>query len=445
MPRRFGGTIATTAALIVLVIGGVASAANPEDDEPAGRDQATATSNADRLMRQVEQLDDGDGVNVQEIAPPPVVTADAWIVYDDTANEPIAAHEPTTPRPIASLAKLMTALVVVERTQLDDMVTIPREVTPLPADASGMGVKPGQKWPAGDLLRAMLVYSANDAALALATHAGDGDVDAFVKLMNERAQELDLSDTEFASPTGFDTPGAANTSTPIDLAELTRTALKDPDIRAAVREDEIELQPPGGGATITLANRNPLIGSYAGADGVKTGFTAAAGYMLVAHHTDSETDGELIVVTAASSSAKTRARDAAALLDWARPLRTDALLIEGGTPLGTIPVVDSDRTVEVFACDDLVASVRAGQRLREQAIVPRAIAAPVKEGDEIGELRAIVSGETVGAVPACSADDVPVESRFEELRRHAADYQGAWHAGVNEVQDVWASVQERAS
>lgn len=384
-----------------------------------------------------------DGNRLEDIAPLPRVTATAWIVYDAGSDEPLAATRPTDAIPIASLVKLMTALVVVERVQPDELVTIPAAVNDLPADAARMDARAGEKWPAGELLRAMLVTSANDAAIALASHVADGDITEFVALMNERAEQLGLSSTTFGSPTGLDPPGSVSVSSPVDLVALTETVLLDPEVRAAVRQERIELRRPGGGEPVVLTNRNPLLATYAGVDGVKTGFTDAAGYMLVAHHRDEETGGELIVVTADSSSERTRARDAAALLDWARQFRTSLVLVPGGTAIGTLPVRHAGRRISVFACDDLVVSARAGQEIVREVVVPRLVTPPVAEGDEVGELRALVAGTEAAAVPICSADRVREENWLGLVRLYADEYPSAWRAGIRQVREAWRTLDER--
>ncbi|MCW2925029.1 MAG: D-alanyl-D-alanine carboxypeptidase [Thermoleophilia bacterium] len=404
-------------------------------------------SRADRIE---EQLRD-EGTALTDLSPPPHVSARGWLIYDATDDEAIAGVEATTPRPIASLAKLMTARVVVDRVDLGSTITIPRAVNDLAADAARMDLRPGERWKARDLLRAMLVYSANDAAIALSEQVTDGDDAAFVKLMNEQADELGLDDTEFASATGLDRPGTLSTSTPVDLVELARTDLEQPDIAKAIAEPKITLQRPGGGAPIVLTNRNPLLGKYPGIDGVKTGFTDPAGYMLVTHHVDAVTGGELFVATFHSSSTATRSSDTRALLDWARPLRSDLLAVEGGTPLGSIPVQHSDAHVRIFACDDLHVTARVQQHLDVEVVVPRSLSAPVTEGDEVGQVRVRVDtaagrrDDTRPSVPVCAGNSVVRRSRGERLRDRAGDYRHAWRTGVDGVEDGWSSLKERVS
>jgi D-alanyl-D-alanine carboxypeptidase len=363
-----------------------------------------------------------------------------------------------TPRPIASLTKLMTALVVVDRLDLDEDVTIPASVNDLPADASRMDARAGERWKASDLLKATLVYSANDAALALATAVGKGSEADFVELMNERAEELGLSDTHFTSATGLDDTVASSTSTPVDLASLAVAALAREPIRTDVAIEELELVRPNGQPLDPLHNRNPLLGTYDGVDGGKTGFTDAAGYMLFVHHVDDETGGELVVVTFASTSERTRVSDSRALLDWARPLRQDLVLVEGGEPIGSIPVQRSDEHLAVFACDDAVVSARVGQRLVQEVVLPKSIARPIRAGDEVGTLRihaattdvhesedsteapADTNDLTDVTVALCAGEDVAEPGRWERVTSRAREWRSAFTTGIDEVRGTWTDL-----
>jgi D-alanyl-D-alanine carboxypeptidase (penicillin-binding protein 5/6) len=414
-----------------------------------------AALGADATTRMERRPSEQDGTSLTDQYPPPKVTARGWLVYDARADEPIAGVDAATARPIASLTKLMTAYVVVRRLDLDDVVTIPTSINDLPADASRMDARAGEQWVAGDLLKATLVYSANDAALALATHVGkDGGEQAFIDLMNEQADKLQLSDTSFASSTGLDAPGKSSTSTPIDLVKLTEAALAQEPIASAVRTPLLQLKRPNGTPLDPLRNRNPLLGTYDGVDGVKTGFTDSAGYMLVVHQLDEKTGGELIVVTFASDSERTRVSDSRQLLDWARPLRQQLLVVEGGTPLGSVPVQRSDEHVDVFACDDLTVSGRVGQRLMQEVALPRSIAPPVTEGDEIGTLSvrtAVPEAEDdddrllPSTVPICAGDTIAARSTRDQAIDYARDWRSAWNLGIDEVEDTWSSLWKQAS
>jgi serine-type D-Ala-D-Ala carboxypeptidase (penicillin-binding protein 5/6) len=178
--------------------------------------------------------------------------------------------------PLASLAKMMTALIALERGELESMAKVSRSA----AEATGtrIGLQPGESLRVRDLLAATVVRSANDACRALAEHLGKS-VPAFVAQMNARAAALGLAGTHFEDPCGHDRPGQFSTAA--DLARLAEQVMQHPEYMrlAQVREMRISAQ---GGRTFTLRNTNALLGRYAGAIGLKTGYTERAGNCLVA-------------------------------------------------------------------------------------------------------------------------------------------------------------------
>lgn len=377
------------------------------------------------------------------------MTAKSWLIFDRRAQSVVASKDPSTPRPIASLAKLMTALVVVDRLDLSSEVKIPEKVDTLGADASRMDARPGERWKADDLLRATLIYSANDAALALALQVSDTE-SQFVELMNERAKEMGLADTTFGSATGLDLSGKVSTSTPQDITQLASEALQHDEIASVVAKPSLTLKRGDGVALEPMANRNPLLNSYKGVDGVKTGFTLAAGYMLVIHHIDADTGGDLIVTTFASDSEQARVRDATALLDWARPLQQKVRILEAGTPLGSVAVHGSNHRAKIFVCDDLFAQVRVAQRPVQEIQMPRSIHPPIAKGDEVGTISVITTPQEKAEpglidmdrleVPICSGTNVSKLSRWETLALQVKDIDGAWRVGTRELQGTWRKI-----
>lgn len=203
-------------------------------------------------------------------APPPGVSARAVLVYDLDADRILAARNPSLPLPPASLTKLMTALLVLEQGNLDAQVTVQPE--DLVGEAN-MGLQAGEVLTVEELLRGMLVASANDAAMALARHHS-GQVHVFVQRMNLRAHELGLTATHFVNPTGFDAPD--HTSSAQDLLVLVKRLWQYPLFREIVATASTTV------AGHPLRNTNQLLGSFPGAVGVKTGTTDAAGECLVA-------------------------------------------------------------------------------------------------------------------------------------------------------------------
>jgi D-alanyl-D-alanine carboxypeptidase (penicillin-binding protein 5/6) len=181
--------------------------------------------------------------------------------------------------PIASLTKMMTALIVVDRAAPDAKVRVTKEA--LAYKGSAVGVLPkGKRIKLETMLNGLLLPSGNDAAIALAQRTS-GTVAGFVARMNERARDLGLACTRFSSPDGFEDAG--NHSCPIDLAELARAVLDKPRLARIVRRRRAVLPFPIKGGRLYLFNNNPLLrAGYPGTIGIKTGYTDAAGRCLVA-------------------------------------------------------------------------------------------------------------------------------------------------------------------
>lgn len=203
------------------------------------------------------------------------VPAAAWVVYDETTDVELAAAAASERRPMASTTKLMTALVILEEAELLDPVRVTAG-----AAATGqkeIGLVAGETWTVDLLLGAMLIHSANDAAVALADHVGRRQ---FVAMMNDKAAELGLVDTRYANAHGLDARN--HYSTARDLLVLGRAALAEPRIAQLARLETARLPSFGGGTPRVADATNLLLGSYPGAAGLKTGRTRGAGEVLVA-------------------------------------------------------------------------------------------------------------------------------------------------------------------
>jgi D-alanyl-D-alanine carboxypeptidase (penicillin-binding protein 5/6) len=210
-------------------------------------------------------------------APPPDRFPDAATSYLVAVNGSILwARQPDIARPPASLTKIMTALLVLERNErLDEWI----QVSPEAARATGtrLGLRAGDEIRALDALTAALVSSSNDACLALAEHVAGG-ADAFAELMNRRAGELELGSTRFENPCGHDAPN--HYATARALWRVTQAALSFPEFRRIVALERTEVRTRGG-RRWSLVTGNALLGRARGTTGVKSGFTPAAGKCLV--------------------------------------------------------------------------------------------------------------------------------------------------------------------
>ena len=199
------------------------------------------------------------------------------MVIDLLSGKELFSLAPDQPRPIASLAKIMTAIVILEQHAPDEIVTIPAGVEEVEGNRAGL--RGGDRYTVRSLLGALLVGSANDAAETLALHHS-GSIPHFAEAMNARAQALGLTRTHFDNPVGFDSPKQA--STPRELAWLAMFAWKNELVRSLVGKREFTLKERSGKREITVVNTNQLLLSHpASFFGLKTGTTELAGECLI--------------------------------------------------------------------------------------------------------------------------------------------------------------------
>jgi D-alanyl-D-alanine carboxypeptidase (penicillin-binding protein 5/6) len=319
----------------------------------------------------------------------PSIEAASAILADLATGRVLFASNPDERRPIASLTKIMTALVVLERADPDDVVTVSEEAAgPRVAGISGLGLQAGERIRVRELLYALLLQSANDAAEALAEHVS-GSVDAFVDLMNERSVALGLTRTRFDSPNGLDDEGY---STARDLVRLTRTAYDVPEFADLVATRFHTVHSPTAGPRI-VQNRNALLWLYPGAIGVKTGFTTPAGFCLVAA---AERDGERLVAVVLGEPGEPFS-DAATLLNHGFAAFERRTLLERGASLGTVAV--DGRDVAVSAGGSVSALVAIGAEVDRTFVLDERVAYPPPLGEVIGGLRLSAAGRRLGEVP----------------------------------------------
>jgi serine-type D-Ala-D-Ala carboxypeptidase (penicillin-binding protein 5/6) len=214
------------------------------------------------------------------VEPARELSAKAAILVDAGSGLVLYGRNAHERRHVASTTKIMTALLALERLQPHDVVTIDKSVPRVPLVREGL--RKGERVEAWKLFYGMMLFSGNDDALALAIAAGDSRP-AFVRLMNARARALGLRDSHFRSPSGVE--DADNYSSAWDLAALTRVAMRNPRFRAIVRTHakHVKWSPPTYAKI--YVNHNLLIGTYPGANGVKTGYTEKSGHCLVASAT----------------------------------------------------------------------------------------------------------------------------------------------------------------
>lgn len=234
---------------------------------------------------------------MQRVQASPPLTAQAALIMDAATGKVVFERQARQRRAVASLTKITTALVALEKGKLQDKVTVPR--IPLPEEAS-MGLLWGDVLTLEDLLWGLLLPSGNDAALVIAYHVGGGSIENFVKLMNQKAAELGLKDTHFVNPHGLDEDG--HYSSAYDLAVTARKAMENPVFAKMVGTRSWTIR---ASRTFYFINSNFLLrpqNESIGADGIKTGFTDDAGDSIVASATR---DGRRVIVVALDTADRT--------------------------------------------------------------------------------------------------------------------------------------------
>ncbi len=298
----------------------------------------------------------------------------------------------------ASLTKIMTAVLVLERGNLEDWVTVPKDAAF--TGESSMALKEGERVQLRDLLNAILVRSANDACVAAAIHLA-GSVGKFVDWMNEKAEELGLTNTHFTNPHGLHEPGHFTTAR--DLLALTRYALQNPMFRKIVSQREIIIAPTNKSALRHYQNRNKLLGFYPGCDGVKTGYTVPAGKCLVASAT--RNGWQLIAIVLGSQD---HFADCATLLDYGFNNFVRLILAEKGEKVALLRVPDGKpEWLWATATDSVKVIVPKAKVGRIKSfLVQGSLRLPILAGETVGELVWDISGASIHKVKLAAAHNL---------------------------------------
>ena len=245
---------------------------------------------------------------------------------------------------------------------------------------------------AQDLLRALLMQSANDAADTFAHDTASSEA-AFVSAMNRKARALGLKDTHYGNPVGLDVPRTYSTAH--DLAKLTMAAMKIPRFRDTVGKSHATLR--SGNTVRKIGNRNELVGEFPWVDGVKTGHTTAAGYLLVgAAH---KGDGNVISVVTGEPSSTARNVDTLKLLRFGRGFFRVVKPLNPHRALTTIPVALQDKSVSVFPTESIEMAVKNGQQYKVVMTAPNELEGPIASNTDVGTATVTRDGVLIAKVP----------------------------------------------
>ena len=309
-------------------------------------------------------------------AAPQISDARAWYVVNGTTGEVLAARNAHARVPIASITKLMTVLLTLERSKLTDTVSV--QPSAAGVGESSIDLRAGERLSVHDLLEGALIQSANDAAYALAAYAGEGNVGQFVSLMNAKARALRLRDTHYVRPDGLDAPGEYSSAA--DVTRLARILMRKPAVREIVKQRTADI---AGGRV--LHTWNDLLGTFPGLIGVKTGHTGAAGWCEVAAV---RRPGVSVYATILGSPTREqRNADLAALLGWGLSrYRVESVIGEGRT-YALAETGYGRGPLHLVAAAPARRAIRVDRPLTARVVAATAVGLPVRAGQRLGTLR----------------------------------------------------------
>lgn len=307
---------------------------------------------------------------------------------------------PTSRGAMASITKLMTALVVLDKCALDDIATVPAEARRVD---SAIGLQTGERLTVRELLEYLLVVSSNDAAITLAVHTG-GSVPKFAAMMNARAKAMGLKNSAFKNPHGLDTAGHFSSSA--DIATMMRAAMENPEFLRIEQLRSVTLPARSGRGTKQIKATNRLLGSFAGLLGGKTGFTDDAGRSFVASARRGDVTLTAVVLNAGGDPA--RFDSARRLLEWGFAHVRAAELTTMTSDVTSAPVAANPsyrvglrygQSAAVEVCD-------LGGPVTSKVMVSPKVRLPIFEGQPLGEAVFVQGGTPISRVPLVASEDL---------------------------------------
>ena len=320
----------------------------------------------------------------------PSVSAKSAVLIEAESGRVLYQQNAFVRLPMASTTKIMTALVAIRSGDIDRVVSIPAEATGI--EGSSIYLYPGERLTLRQLIYALLLESANDAATAIAMEVA-GSVASFAALMNSTATELGLTATHFTNPHGLD--DGEHYTTAYDLARIAAAALADPVFREICGTTRKTIPLKGEEGTRVLINHNKMLTRYEGAIGVKTGFTKKSGRCLVSA---AERDG--LTLIAVTLCAPDDWNDHAAMLDFGFEQYTRVRLTGEGEVYARIPVLGSLLSfVQVKAANEVYYPLGPGEELRKEVSLTQWIQAPVTRGQTAGTVTWYLGDQVVAMCP----------------------------------------------
>ncbi|WP_299185096.1 D-alanyl-D-alanine carboxypeptidase family protein [uncultured Psychrobacter sp.] len=375
-----------------------------------------------RVKQQLVQLVVGVSLSLSAVIAnaaiqPPEMDNTAYVLMDYNTGEIIAQKNANQPLPPASLTKMMTSYIIEQRLSSGDLTEDEQVLMSKNAWCRGSSSQSCMYVPVNktasviDMLRGIIIQSGNDASKAMAEHIA-GSESSFAILMNEQAEKLGMDNTHFVNATGM--PDEGHQASALDLAKLARAIIKNSgeyyDIYA-----EKEFTYNG----ITQGNRNALLATDPTVDGLKTGHTNAAGYCLVA--SSNRDDMRLISVIMGTESPQARADQSRELLNWGFGHFTTVTKAPSNQFVSKLPVWFGEADeVELATGDTLQVLTTKTQKNKITTVVdiPESIEAPIKKGQKIGKMLAVIDGKAVASVPIVATTDLEQSGFMSRMWQH---------------------------
>jgi D-alanyl-D-alanine carboxypeptidase (penicillin-binding protein 5/6) len=338
------------------------------------------------------------------VSPAPAIAAKSYLLLDYRSRQALIEQNAGERVEPASLTKLMTAYLTfaaLRQKQLQLIQAVPVSERAWKAEGSRMFIEPRKPVTVEELIRGMIVQSGNDACIALAEQIA-GSEEAFAQMMNREAQQLGMQDTHFVNSTGL--PNPQHYSTAYDLALLASAIIRDfPEYHPLYSIKEYRYN------NITQANRNRLLWSDPGVDGMKTGYTENAGYCLITSAKRGERRLISVVLGAASEAA--RAAESQKLLNYGFQFYDSVKLYEKNQPVANMQVwKGSGNSVKAGFLDDLYVSLPKGQaqKLKANLESRQPMFAPISAGQKIGVMKLTLNDKPYVEIPVVALETVPM-------------------------------------
>ncbi len=341
------------------------------------------------------------------------------LLLEANTGKTLKAKNERLPTKPASIVKMMTALIAMEQIHrniihLDDVITTSRRASRI--GGQQVYLKQGEKFSLRDLMKSIIISSANDSSYAVAEHIA-GDAEAFVELMNQRAKELGMTNTRFVNVNGLPPGGKkpTNQMSARDAGILARELIKYP----LIMKWSATKNAPFRNGSFILTNTNTLLGRFRGMDGLKTGYHRKAGFSIVA--TAKRKNLRLIAVVMGSSHSRRRFKEARRLLAWGftqyrwvdlsqikKPKRQQIKVLKG-----------QKRTVRIRLKESVEALIRRNEekRISMKLELPEEIAAPIRAGQKVGRVTYELGGDKLGGTDLVAAEPVEKLGFFQSLFR----------------------------